>query len=132
MNKEFLLLDTHAFFEWITGKGISLDVLRELDTYADSGLVFVSHISFWELALLCKKGRIEIDNISEWKEEVMEKAPARFISPSVDDMIRSTLLPDYHVDPFDRLLVAQALSMHAIIVTRDALIKKYNVKTSWF
>lgn len=132
MKKEPLLLDTHAFFEWVTGTGLSSELLSELDTFSDSGLVHVSHISFWELALLCKKGRIEIENISDWKDEVMEMAPARFISPSVDDMIRSTLLPEYHGDPFDRLLIAQALSQDAIIVTRDTLIKKYDVNTFWF
>ncbi|MFA7344774.1 MAG: hypothetical protein WC003_10750 [Terrimicrobiaceae bacterium] len=40
-------------------------------------------------------------------------------------------LPDLHADPFDRLLIAQALTSNWPLVTRDAAIKKYPVRTVW-
>jgi len=43
----------------------------------------------------------------------------------------STLLPDYHKDPFDRLLIAQALNSNAVLVTRDKEMSKYAVETFW-
>lgn len=45
--------------------------------------------------------------------------------------IDSTLLPDYHKDPFDRLLVAQANQNSLLIVTKDRNIDKYEVETFW-
>lgn len=46
-------------------------------------------------------------------------------------MIESTLLPDYHKDPFDRLLIAQAMSNNALLVTKDKTISRYTIETFW-
>jgi PIN domain nuclease of toxin-antitoxin system len=46
-------------------------------------------------------------------------------------MINSTLLPDHHKDPFDRLLVVQANQNSLLIVTKDKNIDKYEVETFW-
>ena len=97
----------------------------------ENGNLYVSTVSMWEIALLKKKGRIEIDDIHSWKEELILNFPAKFIEPSISDMIDSTILPDFHKDPFDRLLIAQAGNMGAILVTRDKLISNYSIKTFW-
>jgi PIN domain nuclease of toxin-antitoxin system len=47
-------------------------------------------------------------------------------------MIRSVALPDFHKDPFDRLLIAQALQHSMILVSKDALVAQYDVPTIWF
>ena len=46
-------------------------------------------------------------------------------------MIKSVQLPDYHKDPFDRLLIAQANNKKAALVTKDINIKKYSVPVHW-
>ena len=63
--------------------------------------------------------------------DIQAHSPAKMIEPIVSDMIDSTLLPNHHKYPFDRLLIAQANSSNAILVTRDAQISKYSVTTFW-
>lgn len=125
------LLDTHALFQWVTKSRISMDFVSFLDAQSLTGKVFVSSISFWEFGLLAKSGRLSISDIHLWKKQILENSPIKLIHPGVDEMIDSTLLPKHHKDPFDRLLISQALSHEAMLVTEDVLIQKYEVKTFW-
>ncbi|MCA1795657.1 MAG: hypothetical protein LC660_17630 [Desulfobacteraceae bacterium] len=51
--------------------------------------------------------------------------------PSAEEMIESVNLPDLHNDPFDRLLIAQAKNNNCLLVTKDKIIKQYDIKTFW-
>ena len=102
-----------------------------LDQEAQRDNVLVSSISFWEIALLVKKGRIGIDNLDEWKNDILKYSGARLAYPEIDDMIASTRLPDHHKDPFDRLLVCQANREKAALVSRDSLLSAYEVELIW-
>ena len=55
----------------------------------------------------------------------------RLATPQVDDMIASVALPRHHRDPFDRLFIAQARSLRAVLVSRDAVFTAYDVATRW-
>lgn len=125
------LLDTHALFFWVTTTHISEEFLIFLDRENKAGRLWVSTVSFWEIALLAKKGRLEIENVTKWKNQVVEQSGLNMLTPSPDDMIASTLLPDHHRDPFDRLLIAQARHEHSQLVTKDKEIGHYAVKTFW-
>jgi PIN domain nuclease of toxin-antitoxin system len=124
-------LDTHALIFWSSKEWVSQNFLNFLDRQTAKGNVFVSSISFWETALLSKKKKIEINNIHEWKSGLLENTNIRIINPSASDMIDSTLLPDHHKDPFDRLLIVQASRHKAILVTKDTSILSYSVDTFW-
>ncbi len=93
--------------------------------------MFASSISFWEAALLAKKKKIQINDVHDWKTGLMENTNIKIMDPSASDMIDSTLLPDYHKDPFDRLLIVQALRHKALFVTKDQAMVDYSVKTFW-
>ncbi|MCI0470306.1 MAG: type II toxin-antitoxin system VapC family toxin [Candidatus Aminicenantes bacterium] len=131
MKEEKYLLDTHSLFFWIIKEEISFDFIDFLDRQSKNGKVLISSVSFWEIALLKKRGRIDIEDIYRWTDDILSYSPAKIIEPTISDMIDSTLLPDYHKDPFDRLLVAQAKNNHAILVTRDRLIPRYSIGTLW-
>jgi PIN domain nuclease of toxin-antitoxin system len=60
-----------------------------------------------------------------------DSSPVVILEPTPADMIDSTLLPDHHQGPFDRLLIAQAINNNAILVTRDRTISQYSVETFW-
>lgn len=127
----FYLLDTHAFYFWVTKSTISDEFIAFLDSQNQKENLMISSVSFWELALLCQSGRMTISNLMQWKNDVVKHSGIRLIDPNADEMIDSTLLPTHHKDPFDRLLIAQAISNKAFLVTRDKLIKNYHVKTFW-
>jgi PIN domain nuclease of toxin-antitoxin system len=131
LKKKKYLLDTHALFFWVEEEAPQT-FIDFFDTQSKKGNVFISPVSIWEIALLKKKGRIEIDDLREWKNEILDQATAKMIHPTVTDMIDSTLLPDHHKDPFDRLLIAQAINNNVLLVTRDKLITKYEaIETFW-
>ena len=67
------LLDTHAIVHW--QKSVRRRCRRrfagDLDVASRSGRVLVSTAAFWEIALLARKGRIEIDDVPSWKNEFL-------------------------------------------------------------
>lgn len=131
MKQKDYLLDTHALIFWVEKKEVSPGFIEFFDMQGKKGKVFISSASIWEIALLKKKGRLDVNDLYQWKDDLLAHSSAKIIDPSMSDMIDSTLLPDYHKDPFDRLLIAQALNINAILVTRDKEISKYSVETFW-
>lgn len=131
LKEKNYLLDTHVLFFWVEKEGISPDFIDFLNRQGKKGNVLFSSVSIWEIALLKKKERIEVSDLHRWKDGILTYSPAKMIDPTVSDMIESTLLPDYHKDPFDRLLIAQAISNNALLVTRDKTISRYTIQTFW-
>ena len=131
MKKKAYLFDTHALIFWNSNESVSEEFITFFDKQVQKGHLYVSSISFWEIALLVKKARMSIPDVHAWKNEILSSSNIRLIEPSASEMIHSTLLPDHHKDPFDRLLVAQAEQNSLLIVTKDRNIDKYEVETFW-
>lgn len=125
------LLDTHAIVHWQIGTAMPSALADDLDVASRSGRVLVSTAAFWEIALLARKGRIEIDDVSSWRNEFLAATGVKPAIPQVDDMIASVALPRHHRGPFDRLFIAQAQSLRAVLVSRDAVFAAYDVATRW-
>ncbi len=131
MTPNRYLFDTHALIFWSSLEWVTEAFVEFFDRQTTQGNVFASSINFWEVALLSKKGKVAISSVHDWKLGLLENTNIRILNPSASDMIDSTLLPDYHKDPFDRLLIAQAQRHKTLLVTRDAAIDSYPVKTFW-
>ena len=125
------LMDTHALLFWVTRENVSEAFIDFLDARNDSGNLMVSSISFWEIALLEKKGCIELDDVAAWRTRLLDHTNVTEATPSATEMIESVNLPEYHRDPFDRLLIVQALRNNAFLITKDKHIARYKVKTFW-
>lgn len=131
MRQKKYILDTHALIFWVEREEVSPDFIEFFDLQCKKRKVLISSASIWEIALLKKKGRIDIENLPLWKDDILSHSPVEILEPTPADMIDSTLLPDHHKDPFDRLLIAQAINNNAILVTRDRTISQYSVETFW-
>ncbi|MCK4763944.1 MAG: type II toxin-antitoxin system VapC family toxin [Candidatus Aminicenantes bacterium] len=131
MKSKKYLLDTHALVFWVAKEKVSTDFVAFFDNQGKKGNVYFSSASIWEIALLARKGRIKIKDVHSWKTDLLNNSPARMIAPTAEDMIDSTLLPGFHKDPFDRLLIAQAKNISAVLVTRDQDIRRYDIDTFW-
>jgi PIN domain nuclease of toxin-antitoxin system len=92
--------------------------------------LYFSSISIWETALLKRKGRIRLD-VDEFLNDLLLKTGINLLEPTCTEMIASTLLPDFHKDPFDRLLVSQARQNRLVLVTQDKRISEYDIKSFW-
>ncbi|MBN2001058.1 type II toxin-antitoxin system VapC family toxin [candidate division KSB1 bacterium] len=131
MKGELYVLDTHALVFWFTRQSVSDEFIKYFDNQDSLGHLYISSIAFWEIALLVKKGKLKIDDIQSWKNDLFAHSNLLLMEPSASEMIDSVQLPDYHKDPFDRLLVAQAKSNNLTIVTRDKFISEYEVPVFW-
>ena len=125
------LLDTYALYFWVEGTNLPANLIELLDISLEQERLSVSSVSFWELALLKNKNRIAVKDLERWVTTLLDRVPLDLITPSWQDMVRSTALPGIHKDPFDRLLIAQAQSRELVLVTNDDDITKYKVKTMW-
>ncbi len=118
-----LLLDTHVLI-WALENNPKLSVEAREAIIDGKNLVFVSAASAWEISIKEAMGKIEIpDNL------IKEINQHRFIQLNIDfDHVRlAGKLPDIHKDPFDRMLIAQAIIEKLTLVTRDRLIARYDV-----
>ena len=125
------LLDTHAFLWWIADDSRLSKKAREIIADGHNEL-FLSAASGWEMAIKARLGKLQLSDSLE------RFVPEQLIINGIEGLpvqMRHTLhvqtLPDYHRDPFDRLLVAQAQLEGLPILTRDPYIARYQVKTIW-
>lgn len=126
-----LLLDT-ATFLWVVSDAAELsEEAREI--FADPGNeVYLSSVSAWEIAVKYALGKLPLP-----------EAPVRFVplqrkQHGIDPLqldeeaaLHLSRLPPLHKDPFDRMLVCQAVVHHLAILTPDELIEQYPVRTIW-
>ncbi|NKI95769.1 type II toxin-antitoxin system VapC family toxin [Rhizobacter sp. SG703] len=116
-----LLLDTHVFLWAVTGSSKLKAGSRRLMESADE--VYVSAASIWEIAIKSRLGKLDAD--------ADELAAAIAASGFVELPVRSVhaaathRLPMHHDDPFDRLLVAQAMSEPLRLLSADAILGRY-------
>ena len=123
-----VLLDTHALI-WALSNPRRLPTrvaktLRDPDTD-----VYVSSVATWEIAIKSALGKIDAD-VSAIARGA-RGADFEELTVSIPHTIRLLGLPNFHRDPFDRLLIAQALEEHLTIVTHDAIIGHYPVPVLW-
>lgn len=92
----------------------------------------VSIVSLWEIAIKISLGRLPTSglNVTRIAEQLREQDFV-MIPVRLGDLVRIEKLPWIHRDPFDRLLIAQALEEDAPLLTSDGLILQYAVQTIW-
>ena len=118
-----LLLDTHAFLWWIDG-GRTLETEARA-AIADGGSdVAVSAASAWEISIKRALGKLRLD--ADVGDQ-LRRNRFRPLPITVENALAAGALPRHHDDPFDRMLVAQALAEGLMIVTRDPRFEPYGV-----
>jgi PIN domain nuclease of toxin-antitoxin system len=119
-----LLLDTHAFLWWLTDDR-KLGRKARFAIADTASVVHVSAASCWEVAIKATLGRIDLGGA-----DLAAEIPANgFVELpiTVRHALRVGDLPRHHADPFDRMLVAQALVEELVLVTHDQLLGRYGL-----
>jgi PIN domain nuclease of toxin-antitoxin system len=117
-----LLLDTHIFLWVVTGNSALKSPARRIIEGAEQ--VYVSAASIWEIAIKSRLGRIdaELGGLVEAIEASgLVELPVRAMHTA-----GVAKLPLHHTDPFDRLLIAQAIAEPLRLFTVDALLARYS------
>lgn len=122
------LLDTHALIWYRTGNKSFTTAQKKL---VEQNEIYVSIASVWEVALLMQKRKLSTTlNLETFLKDLIQPN-FRLINMEISDFVLSNKLPNHHKDPFDRLLIAQAIERDLTLITKDAIIPKYPVKTQW-
>lgn len=119
-----LLLDTHVLLWWLAAEPIRVEAREAIASPRST--VFVSAASAWEISIKRALGKLEAPDDLEQQLRRHRFAP---LAITVRDGLRAGSLPDLHPDPFDRMLVAQALNEDLAVATRDERIGEYGVRT---
>lgn len=122
------LLDTHAIIWYVTGSNELSSLVRNL---METKQCFFSFVSLWEIAIKQAKGTLDFKITISQLKTVLENEEFIYLHPTEYDAERIKNLPNIHRDPFDRLLIAQAIENNLTIITRDLKIPLYEVKTIW-
>jgi PIN domain nuclease of toxin-antitoxin system len=130
-----IVLDTHTLLWWVNDPStLSMPAKKAIDAAVESMSVHVSSISAWEIALLVERGRLRLAlDVRDWLYRCEALPFLTFVPLDNAIAVESVRLPDFpHPDPADRIIAATALSLGAVLVTKDDKLQNYpHVKTVW-
>ncbi len=125
-----LLLDTHAFLWYLQGNpNISLETRELLD--ATENNLYLSIASLWEIAIKVGLGKLELEYSFQELPDVSRQLDIRILPIAFEHTERYLALPLHHRDPFDRMLVAQAIRHSYILVSQDVMLDAYLIQRLW-
>lgn len=126
-----LLLDTHAFLWWLAGsKRLSGTARRAMADEANS--ILVSAASAWEIATKYRLGKLpDAEMVALDVASSIASQGFRGLGITVDDGDRAGRLAGPHRDPFDRMLIAQALARDLVLVSNETVFDQYGVQRLW-
>ncbi len=126
-----VLLDTHAFLWWLAGDPELPPAARE--AIADEGnIVHVSAASAWEIATKVRLGKLP--GAAGLAADIMGSLADQGFQPlsvTIEHGQRAGALPGPHRDPFDRMLIAQAILENCVLVSNETRFDAYGVARLW-
>lgn len=123
-----ILLDTHIFLWFIQGDSRMKEALRNEIENRKNTVVF-SAAGYWEICIKLSIGKLKL--AKNWRKTVDSKLAENniiWLEIRKEHMARTVELPRHHRDPFDRLLIAQALAEDFHLCSQDPSFSSYDVK----
>ena len=122
-----LLLDTHALL-WLLAGDVRTPEWLRADGGGGRSNLFVSDVSIWEIAIKRSLGRLDVP---EKLPTIVDESGFSQLAIKTSHVWAVRKLEPIHSDPFDRLLVAQALEEGMTLVSSDRALGRYGVPTRW-
>ncbi|MGL5116273.1 MAG: type II toxin-antitoxin system VapC family toxin [Beijerinckiaceae bacterium] len=119
-----LLLDSNALI-WLVTRPERLSPGAKAALSMHRGPLHLSLASIWEIEIKRSLGKLALDGFG-WDAPEFTGS-LTIVEITFADVIRAARLPSHHRDPFDRMLIAQALNRNATILTSDAAFGLYGV-----
>lgn len=126
-----VLVDTHTFLWDLISDHRSSRLAKQMLKSDEHELVF-SLVSLWEIAIKIKTGRLNtIGSSVAYIRDEMESYSMQLLPIRYEHILQLEALPAHHSDPFDRLLIAQAITESLPILTHDEKFRLYPVRIIW-
>ena len=123
------ILDTHTLLWYLRDSDELSDTAR--NTINDAQYVCTSAASLWEIAIKHSIGKLDLEFTISQIEELSADKDIYILPIKGSHLDKLVQLPKHHNDPFDRLIICQAIAENMTIITKDTIIPNYPVKTLW-
>ncbi|MEB3248580.1 MAG: type II toxin-antitoxin system VapC family toxin [Merismopediaceae bacterium] len=123
------LLDTHVMLWFLNDDPKLAPNIR--DEIEECNQVFVSIISLWEVAIKFNIGKLKLGLDFRDLSKALDDSNITILNIIVSDFYTYINLPLHHKDPFDRLLISQAINHSLILVSRDQALDDYPIQRLW-
>ena len=126
-----VLLDTHAFLWYLLGDpNLSLKSKNIIDTKEN---LYFSIVSLWEIAIKINIGKLQIYRPIEDLSKELQYTNIKILPILAQDIeLYSTLnFPSNHRDPFDRMLIVQAINLSLVVISTDVKFDAYPIQRLW-
>ena len=118
------LLDTHIFIWWLEAdKRLNQNLRRIIDN--PNNIKFISVATFWEIVIKVHAKKLILKTPVR---NILKNFEFEVLNIDLPHILKLERLPDYHKDPFDRMLIAQAITEDLTIITADEKLKKYKIR----
>lgn len=125
------IIDTHVFIWMDTNMSRLSSTVVGYFNDPNCNIV-LSVVSVWEVAIKTATGKLTLSaDLDQVIKGVQRQNPLRILPVELAHTLEIRSLPPIHKDPFDRMLVAQAIAENAVLLTDDPLIRQYPLRTDW-
>jgi PIN domain nuclease of toxin-antitoxin system len=124
-----VLLDTHAFLWWCDD---ALELSKKARKTMSEEECFISLASLWEIAIKTSQGKLKLPSRFDLyvPEQILLNGFSR-LEIGFRHIAGCAVLPWHHRDPFDRLLIAQAIEEELRVVSSDSIFEQYGIRRVW-
>ena len=126
-----ILLDTCAFL-WLTSDAPELSDKAKILFQNTGNAVYLSSVSVWEIIVKHQLGKLPLPSAADdFIKQQCEKHFIEYLALDEKAVFQLSRLPNHHRDPFDKMLICQAIAHDLTILTSDKMIIQYPVSTAW-
>jgi len=126
-----ILLDTCAFL-WLTTDAPELSDKAKILFQNTENAVYLSSVSVWEIIVKHQLGKLPLPSAADdFIKQQCEKHFIEYLALDEKAVFHLSRLPNHHRDPFDKMLICQAIAHDLTILTSDKMIIQYPVSTAW-
>jgi PIN domain nuclease of toxin-antitoxin system len=125
-----LLLDTHAFI-WYVEDDLKLPATAKSKIKSPDNEVLISTASLWEIGIKTSLNKLTVGSSMAEIFEMIFKNGFEVLPILPSHIVKNNALPFHHRDPFDRMIIAQALVDTMEVVSKDEIFDKYGITRFW-
>ncbi|GMQ24297.1 type II toxin-antitoxin system VapC family toxin [Algoriphagus sp. oki45] len=123
-------LDTHTLLWFVSGDKLLPESSKKIIKNINESC-FLSAVSLWEITIKHQLKKLELGLSLEELFEYVDRNQIEIIPINYLHLIQLSKLPSHHGDPFDRLIISQAISENLTLTSKDSIFKEYEVKVIW-